>query len=336
MKVLILYPGKMPASPDQIRCFSDVWVYYLASELKKHIDVDFQKIPDTALDNDLEKWFDDLDIKDYRAIIALGLRYFSTIPRKIGEKLRHRLGNNGFLCQIHDGSRLDNDPVDITFTLKNESEKYTFESGANRHVRHHAYNAYIGWASDPLLNVPAQDDDTLGILVDHTNYGPNPIDRTKDILKDIHGFIEGKTWKKRWGDIKVRRFDSGKIVDVDFNRIDDIERYDRTPIPFTDICKEHGKAHIFCVTHPESVGQVVLETAMAGALTVAPKNFIPGDRLATVRFLEFEGEINWKMVLSNIDPELSRKVALENSWEKVAKRIRDELWIRSRIRRLDD
>ena len=336
MKILILHPGGMPTGPEKISCFTDVWAYYLPNELKKHIDTDVIQIPGRLTDNALAKWFDDLDIKNYRAVIALGLRYFSSVPKSIGEKLRERMSPHGFLCQIHDGSRLDNDPVDINFTLKDESDRYPFDAEANRYVRHHSYNAYIGWAADSDINRPDQDNNVLRILVDHTNYGPNPVDRTKDILLDIREFAKSLAWKKRWGDIQVRRFDSGRVVDVDLDNIGEIERYDRTAIPFTDICREHGQAHVFCVTHPESVGQVVLETAMAGALTVTPKGFIPIDRLATVRHLEYEGAINWNLVLSNINPGLSRKVALENSWSRVARRIRSEIWIRSNIRRLDD
>lgn len=332
MKLLIIHTGAIPPSPEKISCFTDVWTYYLINELKKHVKVEVQKIPGGLSNEELAQWFEELEVNEYRAIIALGLRYFSTIPKDIGEKLRERLYPTGFLCQIHDGSRLDNDPVDITFTLKDESNKYYYGSEANRYVRHHSYNAYIGWAADSDYNRPDQDDAILRILVDHTNYGPNPVDLTRDILRDIKGFIDGGTWNKKWKGVSVRRFDSGRVVDVDFDRIDEIERYDRTAIPFTDICQEHSQAHVFCVTHPESVGQVVLETAMAGALIVTPKDFVPIDRLATVRHLEYRGSIDWKLVLSNINPQASRKMAEVNSWEQVAKRIRDELSIRSRIR----
>lgn len=336
MKVLIIHTGVMPASPDKISCFTDVWTYYLGTELGKHLQTNIVAIPSRLSEEELETWFADLNVEGYRAVIALGLRYFSTIPRRIGEQLRQRLAPSGFLCQLHDGSRLDNDPVDITFTLKDESDRYPFAAEANRWVRHRSYNAYIGWAADAEVNAPAQDDITLNILVDHTNYGPNPVDHTRDILLDIQQFVQGMTWKKKWGNVSVQRFDSGAVVDVDFDAIEDIQRYDRTAIPFTEICQAHGRAHVFCVTHPESVGQVVLETAVAGALAVVPKGFVPSDRLATIRHIEYEGAIPWHLVMSNINPKLSRKVAMDNSWNLVARRIKSELAVRSRIRGLDD
>ena len=334
MKILILHPGKMPASPSQIECFSDVWVYYLANELQRHLTVDSRAIPSRSSSDGFLKWFEDLNVSGYDAVIALGLRYFSTVPREVGETLLKKLDHRGFLCQIHDGSRLNNDPVDITFTLKDDSARYPFGTDANRYVRHRSYNEYIGWAADPSINVPAQDPDNLHILVDHTNYGPNLVDHTEKILKDIKSFIDGGAWRSRWKSVAVRRFDSGGAVDVDFNDIHNIKKYDRRAIPFTEICQEHGQAHIFCVTHPESVGLVVLETAMAGALSVVPAGFVPGDRLDTVRAIEYQDLIPWAEVLKKINPAESRRVAMENSWANVCKRIRDVIRIRQNIRGL--
>ena len=334
MKILILYPGKMPASPSQIECFSDVWVYYLTNEIKRHVAADSLLVPGRLNEQELLKWFEDLNVDGYDAIIALGLRDFSTVPREIGETLLKKLNRQGLLCQIHDGSRLNNDPVDVTFTLKDDSNRYPFGSDANRYVRHRSHNEYIGWAADPNINVPAQDPENLHILVDHTNYGPNPVDHTEKILKDIKDFIDSGAWRSQWKSVTVRRFDSGGAVDVDFNNIHDIKKYDRRAIPFTEICKEHGRAHIFCVTHPESVGLVVLETSMAGALSVVPTGFVPQDRLDTVRAVEYRESIPWAEVLEKIDPTESRRVAIENSWASVCKRIRDIVRIRQNIRGL--
>lgn len=336
--ILILHPGKMPQDPGEISCFTDVWTYYLVREMRRHVkDLVVCQIPNFVDDTaDLTNWFQGLDVSCYRAVIAMGLRYFSTIPAHIGRDLRKRLHPRGFLCQIHDGSRLDNDPVDITFTIKNESDRYPIDSGANRYVRHHANNAYIGWAADADINTPRQQQDVLGILVDHTNYGPNPTDNTREILADINKFIQSRTWEPRWKSVSVRRFDSGRVVDVDFDHIDDITRYDRTTIPLAEICREHGAAHVFCVTHPESVGQVVLETALAGALPVVPRGFVPRDRLGTVQFVEYQDQIPWTSVLQRINIKSSREKALHNTWEQVAKRMLAEISIRSRIRGQDD
>jgi hypothetical protein len=218
---------------------------------------------------------------------------------------------------------MDQDPVDFTFTFKNDDERMRVNQGwYNRHIK---TNVYMGWAADPELNVPRQSKTDLRILVDHTNYGGNEVDLTKEILYKIKDFVDSEIWKKKYQSVSVRRFDSGRVVDVDFDDIENITVYDRTAIPISEISEEHGEAHIFMVTHPESVGLVVLETSMAGALTVSPRGFIPKDRLNTVRHIEWDNQIPWEKVLESIDIEKSRELALLNSWDNVSKNIINKL-----------
>jgi hypothetical protein len=333
MKFLLLYPNWQPKDVDDLKCFSDVWGYYLSKELSNHVDTTHAVIPGRLDEHELHTWFESLDVAGYDAVIALGLRYFSQIAKSTVEQLRKRV-YPGFLCQVYDGSRLDNDGVDITFTLKDESnnEKYKPGADANRHVRHRAFNEYVGWAADIDLNVRNQDSEHLRLLVDHTNYAQNPIDRSDDILKQIKQFVDSGIWKEQWKSVTVRRFDSGKVVTVDLDNLLPVTRYDRTGIPYRSVCEEHSRAHAFFVTHPESVGLVVLETAVAGALTVTPNGFIPLDRLKTVKHITYGDEIDWNSVLSNINPSACRKFAKTNTWEAVAKRIRDTVGIRRAIR----
>jgi hypothetical protein len=333
MKFLLLYPGWQPKDINNLKCFSDVWGYYLGKELSKHVDTTHTVIPGRLNDQELHTWFESLDVTGYDAVIALGLRYFSQITKSTVEQLRKRV-YPGFLCQVYDGSRLDTDCVDITFTIKDDSdnENYKFGADANRHVRHRAFNEYVGWAADSDLNVPNQDSEHLQLLVDHTNYAQNPIDRSDDILKQIKQFVDSGIWKKQWKSVTVRRFDSGKVVTVDLDNLLPVTRYDRTGIPYQSVCEEHSRAHAFFVTHPESVGLVVLETAVAGALTVTPDKFIPADRLKTVKHITYSDQIDWNLVLSNINPGTCRKFAKTNTWQAVAKRIRDAVRIRSIIR----
>jgi len=321
MKLLVLCPGKIPESVDDIRCFTDVLNYYLPIALSRNIDSDIVKIPSEHNIEELTELFNTIEVEQYSAILTLGLRFYSKIPREVTELLRSRF--KGLFCQIHDGSRMDHDPVDFTFTFKNDNERMTVNPGWHR--RHIRTNIYMGWAADPELNVPRQSKTDLRILVDHTNYGNNDVDLTKHILYKIKDFVESDLWKGKYESVSVRRFDSGKVVDVDFDEIENITVYDRTAIPISEISQEHSEAHVFVVTHPESVGLVVLETSMAGALTVTPKHFIPTDRLQTVRHIEWENDIPWEKVLESIDIEKSREVALHNSWDNVSKNIINKL-----------
>ena len=315
MKILILCPGKIAKSLDQIGCFTDVLNYYLPKSLANIANTTTVSIPD--VDNDqLKKIFSTITVDGYDAILTLGLRFYSKISRETTALLRDRF--TGLLCQIHDGSRLDHDPVDITFTFKDDTGRLSNNPGWS--ARHHRHNEYMGWATDPEVNTPQQDPRNLRILVDHTNYGDNEVDATVQILEQISYFAHSDLWKYKFDSVSVRRFDSGQVVDVDFNNLN-IKKYDRTPMPFSEITKEHCAAHIFCVTHPESVGLVVLETAMAGALPVIPRGFIPQDRLKTIRYVEWNRHVNWKRVLSKLNIDKSRSVALANSWEAAAERI---------------
>lgn len=320
MKILIQCPGRIPQSRDDIRCFTDVLNYYLPISLSKITDVDIISIPLCDCP-ELQSLFSTINVDKYDAIITLNLRFYSKIPRSTTSLLKDRF--KGLFCQIHDGTRLDNDPVDITFTFKDDQQRVGTQN--SRQERHSRFNAYMGWAADPELNYPDQDPDVLRILVDHTNYGGNPVDMTGQVLREVKQLKESNVWRVAYKDIVVRRFDSGRAIDVDFDNIDTIQPYDRTSIPLTEISKEHSKAHIFMVTHPESVGMVVLETSMAGALTVTPDGFIPSDRLATVNHISWTKSVDWNTVLANINPAKSREKALSNTWDAVANRITIEL-----------
>jgi len=322
MKLLVLCPGKVAKTREDIRSFGEVLNYYLPKSLVKFADCDIKLIPPSKdiYAEDIAKSFRDIDFSGYDAVLVLGLRFFSMQPKETMAYLRKNF--KGLICQTHDGSRRNQDGVDITFTFKDD--RRLFNKNTPRWESHINYNHYIGWAADAELNKPEHDPETLGVLIDHTNYGNNPIDSTIDVIKQVKKLINSRLWESKFKNISVRRFDSGKTVDVDFNNLDKIEKFDRSKvIPITEITKEHNKAHIFMVTHPESVGLVVLETSLAGALTVSPRNYINQDRLDTVRHYQYEpnSDIDWKTVLSMINIESSRKMALRSNWDNVARNI---------------
>lgn len=320
MNILVLCPSKNNKIKelDQVNCFTDVFNYYFPKHISNFADVDVKIIP-VEDGPDLQKCFTELIVDKYDAIITLGLRFYSHISIETTNILRSKF--SGFLCQTHDGTRLDNDPVDITFTLKDDSNR--IEDTNNRIERHHKYNEYMGWAADPDINFPNQSHTDLRILVDHTNYGSdNPLDLTETILYQIKEFVNSKLWEKKFKSVSVQRFGSGEIINVDLDNIGNIEMYDRTKsLPISEISKAHSEAHVFCVTHPESVGMVVLETAMAGALILSPQGFISSDRLRTVKAIVWKDKIDWSIVLKNINPISLRSLALTNSWDAMAKRV---------------
>jgi hypothetical protein len=316
MKLLVLCPGKIPGSTSDIECFSEVINYYLPQALARIADTTAITIPSD--DNEcLRHIFSTVDVDGYDAIITLGLRFYSKISADTAAVLRRRY--SGLICQVHDGSRLNYDPVDITFTFKNDSERMSVNPGWYR--RHVSNNEYMGWAADPDLNSPQQSATDLRILVDHTNYGVNETDSTKEVLQEVKRFVESDLWKTRYQSVSVRRFESGQVVDVDLSDLS-YKKYDRSKtMPLSVITKEHSAAHVFCVTHPESVGLVTLETATAGAYIVTPRNYVPNDRLQTIRHYEWHNTIDWQHVLDNIDISASRIQAMTNNWTAMATRV---------------
>lgn len=315
MKVLILCPDNIPKNTQEISSFFSLTNYYIPRYLNNHCDCHSIIVPKSNPENheEIRVFFKKFNFSNYDAIIALGLRYFSLIPKDIILDLKRKF--YGLICQIYDGARAKNDLVDITFTMKNDisavNRKYWYKFNKGK-------NFYIGWASDFDLNYPNQDRDNLRILLDHGNYAENnPIDKSLDVYKLVKDLKDSGLWGKYYSEITVRKFLSNKVVDVTFDCTNE-EKYTPSKIPYKEICKEHGKTHIFMVTHPESLGLVALETAMAGALVVTPKGFIAKDRLKTIRHIEYKNTINWKTVLENIDIKKSRSLAIQNSWDKLA------------------
>lgn len=300
MRLLLI--GPEARDRETLRNFSGVWSHYLTREFEKAgVGVRFDApMNRTAVrQSELVDYYRNLPLDGIDHVLALGTRYFEKVPVDCAGVLRSRL--NGAVTQLHDGKSRAS--VDVTFTVKRVEER-----------RHHC----IGWAADPALLQPKQDVDHLCILVDHPHYVTLRGDKTSSILADCQRFIQSRVWARWYKSARVRRIADGGVVDG----FGTVQRYMRQSVPFPVICDEYSRAHLFMVTHKESIGLSVLETAMAGALPVVPNGFVPRDRLSTVRHIEYADRvINWRGILSAINPRASREQALENTWDRVASRI---------------
>lgn len=254
-------------------------------------------------DQEVIRHYRKLDLSEYDHILALGTRYFERIPETVGKELMLRF--DGAVTQVHDAGR----PVpfcDCTFTLRSD--------------RLNDFNYYVGWAADHEMIVPRQNPDELRILIDHPDYSNDRhlSDISSRIIEDCQRFIKSGEWKKKYKSVSLRRIADGGIEDVSSSSV---PLYQRKAIPFAEVCDEYSKTHLFMVTHPESVGLSVLETAMAGASVLAPVGFIQPDRLNTVRAIKFHGTVPWEHALNHINIKASRRKALENTWSKVTARM---------------
>ena len=297
MKVLIL--GPRVDDRAAIRDFGGVWSYYLSRELRAlGVELVYDKGPATAAR------YATLDLNGVRHAIGLG-HWADRATADAAWVLAERLP--GGVCQIRDRSRVG-DPVMLTFTICDDRR----DPHGSRH---------IGWAADETLISPRQQSEKLCILIDHPNYGPGArVDLSREILDDVAAFVAGRTWRGRWSAIRVRRLVDGGVEYVDLKK-PHVPPFTRQHVPFETICEEYCATHVFLVTHPESLGLTVLETAYAGALPVVPEGFIAPQLLSTVRHVTYSGSIPWDQVLAEIDVAASRKKALRNSWPRVAARV---------------
>lgn len=167
----------------------------------------------------------------------------------------------------------------------------------------------LGFAANHERLLPQKQKDTLRILIDHPAYNKTHFikkDKTKFIIKSIFSTKFDKQ-------LIIRRFVNGDIESV-CNKDTKVELYNRKGINILNAYDEYNHADIFFVTHPESMGMSVIESAMSGCLIAIPKDYIKSDFLSGINYVEFTDTIDWKLILSKLNAKLSRKLALRKTW----------------------
>lgn len=307
MRLMMIAPEIVAKS--QARSFSGVWSWYLTQEFRRRgIELVFVAPLDSSNLTPLEmvRYHKRMDLKGIDHVIAVGTRYFDRLHPDCGALLRQKC--KGAVVQLHDNGRGSMN-CDLTFAL--------------RKSRLNERNHHVGWAADFEEITPKQIPGELRILIDHPDYSlVRTKDRSRDLTKQCLLFQKSGQWRDRFETVRVRRLVDGGVEDVTNNSI---PPYERRTIPFVEVCKEYSMTSLFIVTHPESVGMSVLETAAAGALPLVPTGFIHKDRLATVRRLTFDKDIPWEQAMFDIDPLASRRKAMLHSWSAVADRMLDSL-----------
>jgi hypothetical protein len=294
--LMIAHEGKTPAD---LKNFSGVYSYFLAEALRsKGHDVQFVPRP---WNNDE---FGGLDTMGADHVIAAGIEYFDRLGGDAVLQVKRR--TRGKVCQFAD-KPLRRSRADLTFCFKGDG----WMPG----------QVVIGWGADPSLCVPRQSPDELRILIDHPDYVAGRGDETERVVKDCQQFASGPLWKKQFHSVRIVRWTSDGFVDG----VNGPEGFRRSSAPFTEACEQYGRAHLFVMTHPESIGLSVLECAMAGALPVVRRGFMDAGLLKTVRTVEYADQIPWPAVLEKIDPVKSRSVALQNTWKRSADRMIEAL-----------
>lgn len=305
MNLLLISPDK--SDLGDVNSYFDVWSHYLAREFTRMgISLRYEPLYEKGEITDFNSYFAKLPLEGVDHILAVGLRYFNELPPAAVQILRSRF--SGCIAQYNDAP-LDYTAVDVTFCARLRD---TMQPG----------NSYVGWAADRELIAPRQKPGELRILIDHPDYTPGRehLDRSVEVIRQVGAFVNSGLWKRKFDTVRVRRSIDGGIEDCDL-RAGAVASFSRKHIPYADVCAEYSKTHLFIPTHKESLGLTVLETAMAGALPIVMEDYVPIDRLRTVRHVEFRDEIPWDRVLADLDIGASRLQAATNSWSRIAMRI---------------
>jgi hypothetical protein len=184
---------------------------------------------------------------------------------------------------------------------------------------------YVGWAADP--NTCRIDkkikDGNVRILIDHSYYEDKPY---KDLTNKI--VDSASKYMKKNNKVIFKRFLSDIGVDFVKENNNVVEIFNRNNcMKHIDACKEYSSSDIFVVTHPESMGLSVIESAMSGCLILSPKNFIKKTLLGPLHHLEFDEEFDvpWDNAISLINHTKSRALAEKYDWDKVSTLIAKDL-----------
>lgn len=318
MKILILGPELRDF--NRVKNFTGVQAYYIARELRAAgVELVFAKNK-VKEGQDMLEHVKAIDPQGADHVLALGLRWFTHQEKGCAAILKAKVP--GAVTQMHDGLVHEHlDPwlkdVDCTFMFREDAIR---TRDWNRYA---TKNCYIGWAADGEHLYPEQDLGVLRILIDHPYYKlPNNEvrDCTKEVTEDVMVFVKSGIWKRRWDSVRVRRLVNGGAEDVttwDYAT----KRFDRAHVPFAQIAAEYRKAHVYMVTHKESVGLTCLELAYCGAITAAPIGLIYQDRLDTIRHVTYTAPVPWEWVLDQIDVQASAEKARLQNWHSVARRM---------------
>ena len=314
MRILFLAGGaeiEVPTAElntDSIRSTATVYNYFLRRELDRIPGVEttsrnFRKVRDPAhVKAELHR----LKPPEADHVICLEQRGFVAAHRSVFDFYRKHVP--GAVCAICDHDRVLG------------PEDYLFHVQPSTRVPLPQQCVHVTWAASPEYCYPEKEPGTLNILVDHHNYSGE--DRALEVHESLVRFARELFPRlgPRYGfeRLVVRQFVSGGLAMMDLDHPHQEEVYDRKGLPFPEACAEYRRADIFMVTKPESMGLSMIETAMSGALVVAPRGFVPSYLVDPLNHLIWHETVDWEKVLALIDVEASARAAAPYNWQTLA------------------
>jgi len=160
----------------------------------------------------------------------------------------------------------------------------------------------IWWAAHIDYCYPEKEDGVINILIDHPHYNPRHFHYNKsiDLYKDAI--------KKLQKDFIIKF----KILPIN--------------IPWPEVVILYRKANIFCVTHPESCGFSIIESAMSGSHIVIPRGYLVNKDFRKLDHTKFDIKKDkiidvLKKAIDDMDIQNAINKASEFSWSRSANKV---------------
>lgn len=282
-----------------------IFLYFLSKYLKNH-ELIIKHLPPMGSSTRIINIYKKYEVPEAEHCIVVENRGFYRRPNIFYKNLRSKI--SGCISTISASPKIIGDEDVLFFMIASGKRK-------RKNAR------YVGWACDNELIKPRQSKDFINILIDHPYYGRENsrmanVDQTLNISNIVYN------WAKDKKNVKINRFCRGGIEVVNETNYNKLEKYIQNDgLNYYEACKIYSSTDVFFVTHPECMGLVVLECAMAGALIVTPEGFIKKELLKHVNHLIIKDSFNMDEIISKIDHKLSRSKVERFNWANVTQRI---------------
>ena len=287
-----------------ISCFIDNYCYYIKKYFIQKYNYHVYNLPLSQDNGDLH-YLDGLVEFDY--VIDINQRGFYNKGIEFYNKLRPKIKYlTAAICDNNDHPNLYGPQDILLYAINNKKQ-----------VNDRSY--YIGWATNPEIFYPKKSDVFLNILIDD-NIGDHIKKNTEEIIKKCYEYMLDND------DVIVIRFGYGDDI---FGLVDEYKHTNDRYIVIKDklpqIIKSeyHNVSNIYLVTHSESLGLEVLESAMAGCFIVYKREFIKEELLHDIDHFTYDNidEVDFDVIRKLINSDEHRKSVLKYSWERLCDRI---------------
>lgn len=180
------------------------------------------------------------------------------------------------------------------------------------------------WGCDFELLLPEKEEGMINILMDHQYYGP----RNSDIFRrDVSAkYVDSiLALKQTRQDVNAVQIGCGRVFPIVPGY--KVQRFVQVcGLDFRSMYKEYNKANIFMITHPESFGFSIVESAAAGALIVTPAGYLHPELLKLVHHVIIDpNNIDWNKVFSAININKSVTLARRFSYHNLAEALHKDI-----------